>query len=207
MIKESDPIGDIESTGSECKDDPINEHVTNNKRAKNVLRTLVGALSCKGSDDGEDSSNFRRNSVTVSDDEYNDIEASINNKSEAEKRERVPLIDKLQLKEKHKTRNSKKAPKPPRPRKGPSLSTNDLRLVKEISELVMKKRARFERMKSLKKMRAVRSPSSQSSSSSSSSISIFAMLITVLFLIVIIFQGFSSSKGLTSSHQVQEQVV
>ncbi|GKF41911.1 hypothetical protein Tco_0125253, partial [Tanacetum coccineum] len=125
MIKEIDPIGDIESTGSECKDDPINEHATNNKRAKNVLRTLVGALSCKGSDDGEDSSNFRRNSGTVSDDEYNDIEASINNKYEAEKREHVPLIGKLQLKEKHKTRNSKKAPKPPRPRKGPSLSTND----------------------------------------------------------------------------------
>lgn len=189
MVNESDPIGDIESTGSECKDEPINEHVTNNKRGKNVRRTLVGALSCEGSDDGEDSSKFNMNLVAISDDEYNDIESSINNKSEAEKREHVPLIGKLQLKEKHKTRNSKKAPKPPRPRKGPSLSTNDLRLVKEISELVLKKRARIERMKSLKKTRAVRSPSSQSSSSSSSSISIFAMLITVLFLIVIIFQS------------------
>ncbi|MFS7994043.1 hypothetical protein Hanom_Chr12g01101241 [Helianthus anomalus] len=102
----------------------------------------------------------------------------------------MPLIGKTHSKEKQKVKNSKRASKPPRPRKGPSLSTSDLRLVKEISEMVMKKRARIQRLKSLKKARSARLKTAPPPASSASSyMSIFAMMITVLFLIVIILQG------------------
>ncbi|KAJ0547790.1 hypothetical protein HanRHA438_Chr08g0360941 [Helianthus annuus] len=140
-----------------------------------MLRSLGLTLSFNGLDDGENSS---------------DIESLVNNKLEDEKRENMPLIGKTHSKEKQKVKNSKRASKPPRPRKGPSLSTSDLRLVKEISEMVMKKRARIERLKSLKKARSARLQTAPPPSSSASSyMSIFAMMITVLFLIVIILQG------------------
>lgn len=203
MVKEGEPnIVDIESTGIECEPDPRNEPVTGGKRAKNLLKSVVGTLSFEGSDDGEDSSNSNRNSLKTSDedDEYDDIESLVNSKFEGEKGDHMPLLGKTQMKEKHKTRNTKK---PPRPRKGPSLNTSDLQLVREISELVMKKRARVERLKAMKKMRTIRSSSSSSlassssppllSSSSSSKSSLFAMMVTILFFIIILFQGFGSS--------------
>ncbi|KAJ4721977.1 Transmembrane protein [Melia azedarach] len=88
-------------------------------------------------------------------------------------------------KEKRKKSSNKKAPKPPKPPRGPSLDSADLKLIKEISELAMLKRARIERMKALKKMKA----SKQSSSNSN----MFATVFTVLFCLVILFQGMSSS--------------
>lgn len=84
-------------------------------------------------------------------------------------------------KEKRKKSSNKKAPKPPKPPRGPSLDSADLKLIKEISELAMLKRARIERMKALKKMKA----SKQSSSNSN----MFATVFTVLFCLVILFQG------------------
>lgn len=86
-------------------------------------------------------------------------------------------------KEKRKKASNKKASKPPRPPRGPSLDAADHKLIREISELAMLKRARVERMKALKKMRNSKSPSSNSSSS------MLAMIFTVVFFIVIIFQG------------------
>ncbi|KAI3678655.1 hypothetical protein L6452_37956 [Arctium lappa] len=203
MVKEGEPnIVDIESTGIECESDPRNEPVTGGKRAKNVLKPVAGTSSFEGSDDGDDSSNSNQNSLKTSDedDDYDDIESLVNSKYEGDKGDHMPLLGKTQMKEKHKTRTTKK---PPRPRKGPSLNTSDLQLVREISELVMKKRARVERLKAMKKMRTVRSSSSSlalsSSSSSPSSLSLsksslFAMMVTILFFIIILFQGFGSSQ-------------
>ncbi|MFS7964351.1 hypothetical protein Hanom_Chr08g00749241 [Helianthus anomalus] len=172
MVKDGEAIVDIESNQSECREDPRNEQVTDDKSVKNMLRSLGLTLSFNGLDDAENSS---------------DIESLVNNKLEGEKREN---IGKTHSKEKQKVKNSKRASKPPRPRKGPSLSTSDLRLVKEISEMVMKKRARIERLKSLKKARSARLQTApQPASSASSYMSIFAMMITLLFLIVIILQG------------------
>lgn len=71
--------------------------------------------------------------------------------------------------------------KPPRPPRGPSLDAADMMLVKEISELAILKRKRIERMKTLRKVKREK-PSSINSS-------LFAMVVTILFLVVIIFQG------------------
>ncbi|KAK9292978.1 hypothetical protein L1049_020960 [Liquidambar formosana] len=68
-----------------------------------------------------------------------------------------------------------------------------MKLVREISELAMLKRARVERMKALKKMRAHKASSSTSN--------LFAMIITILFIFVIIYQGmFSKSNPSVSLH-------
>ena len=83
--------------------------------------------------------------------------------------------------EKHKKANSRK-PKPPRPPKGPLLDAADQKFVREISELAIRRRARIERIKDLKKKKAA-----EASSKGNSSLS--AMIITVLFFIIIVFQG------------------
>ncbi|KAL3829319.1 hypothetical protein ACJIZ3_018121 [Penstemon smallii] len=98
-------------------------------------------------------------------------------------------------KEKRKSTSAKKPPKPPRPPRGFSLDAADQKLIKEITELAMIKRARNERMKALKKMKA----SKHSSVSTSSSGNMIAMLFTILFCIVIIFQAMLSSLGCHSS--------
>ncbi|KAL6504981.1 hypothetical protein OROGR_024798 [Orobanche gracilis] len=96
-------------------------------------------------------------------------------------------------------KKAKKAHKPPQPPRGPSLDAADMRLIKEISKIAMKKRERVERINALKKMKTTRLPSSSSSSPSSSLSSsgstISAMVITVLFFLVIIFQGLGSSTS------------
>lgn len=78
--------------------------------------------------------------------------------------------------------NNKKPPKPPRPPKGPLLDAADQKFVREISELALRRRARIEQIKEMKKKKAAKA-----SSTSSSSLS--AMIITVLFFIVLLFQG------------------
>ncbi|XP_047173884.1 uncharacterized protein LOC124841622 [Vigna umbellata] len=99
-------------------------------------------------------------------------------------------------KEKRKKASNKKAPKPPRSPQAPSLDAADLKLIREISELAMLKRARIERMKALKKMKIAKSRSS-----SSSSTSFLAMVFTVVFFVVIIFQGVPSRTSSVASFQ------
>lgn len=82
-------------------------------------------------------------------------------------------------------RLSMSAKKPPRPPRGLSLDAADQKLIKEISELLIIKRARIERMKALKKTKAAKGTSASASSSGN----LIAMLFTLLFCIVIIFQG------------------
>ncbi|KAL8554005.1 hypothetical protein ACS0TY_002306 [Phlomoides rotata] len=82
--------------------------------------------------------------------------------------------------EKPKKHKSAKLSKPPRPPRGPSLDASDMMLLKEITELNMKRR-RMERSRTLKRTKKEKS--------SSSSTSLFACLLTLIFLLVIIFQG------------------
>lgn len=77
---------------------------------------------------------------------------------------------------------STRSSKPPRPPTGPSLDAADWMLVKEISELAILKRKRIERMKTLHKVKKEKKSSIRSSSS-------FAMLVTLSFFIIIIWQG------------------
>lgn len=101
--------------------------------------------------------------------------------------EAMDLVEKKTVKEKRKKTSNKKPPKPPRPPRGPSLDAADQKLIREISELAMLKRARIERVKALKKMKATKASSSNSN--------LFAMVFTILFCLVIVFQGMSSSRS------------
>lgn len=92
------------------------------------------------------------------------------------------IAKKKYVNEKHKKANSRKPPRPPRPPKGPFLDAADQKFVREISELAMRRRAKIERIKELKKKKAVKGSSTGNSS-------ISAMIITLLFFIVIVFQG------------------
>ncbi|MQM02342.1 hypothetical protein Taro_035109 [Colocasia esculenta] len=85
---------------------------------------------------------------------------------------------------KKKKPSKKKPPKPPRPPRAASLDALDQKLTQEISELAMLKRARVERMKALMK--------TKNSKSTSSNSNLFALIITLLFCLVIIWQGFCS---------------
>ncbi|KAK2412162.1 hypothetical protein QL285_047383 [Trifolium repens] len=107
----------------------------------------------------------------------------------------VKSVENNLVKEKRKKSGNKKAAKPPRAPRGPSLDAADQKLIREITQLAMLKRARVERMKALKKMKAAKLSSSPSSS-------LFSMVFTVVFCIVILLQGISSSgKSSVTSFQ------
>uniref|UniRef100_A0A7N0T9P8 Uncharacterized protein n=1 Tax=Kalanchoe fedtschenkoi TaxID=63787 RepID=A0A7N0T9P8_KALFE len=88
------------------------------------------------------------------------------------------------VKEKHMKINAKRPPKPPRPPKGPSLDVSDLKLIRELSELALEKRKRIKWLKDVKKMRDFKAASPSSSNSTS-----VALIITVLFCLIMLFQG------------------
>nr|GMD77489.1 PAB-dependent poly(A)-specific ribonuclease [Ipomoea batatas] len=113
------------------------------------------------------------------------------------------LGEKKLEKEKRKSTSAKKPPKPPRPPRGYSLDAADQKLIKELHELAMMKRARIERMKALKKMKAAKASSVPLASNGS----FFAMFFTVLFFLVLIFQGMSSRNSSPSFHGSPESGV
>ncbi|XP_052184987.1 uncharacterized protein LOC127796715 isoform X2 [Diospyros lotus] len=114
---------------------------------------LGGSLSFDGSVGGECDVNSYSNSREPSEAAAGNSELLIGNISAEESGEDIPLTENKRVKEKYKTINYKKAAKPPRPPKGPLLDAADLQLVREISVLAMKRRARNERAKALRKMR------------------------------------------------------
>ncbi|XVE82298.1 hypothetical protein DITRI_Ditri15bG0137000 [Diplodiscus trichospermus] len=96
------------------------------------------------------------------------------------------------VKEKRKSLSNKKPPKPPRPPTAPSLDAADQKLIRELAELARLKRARVERMRALKKMKAAKGTSSNSN--------MFAVVFTIIFCLVIIFQGMPP-RGTPTSFQ------
>lgn len=110
-----------------------------------------------------------------------DVKLLIDTKVERE--DTVDVVEKKKIgKEKFKKSSSKKPPKPPLPPRGVSLDAADQKLIKEIAQIAMIKRLRIERMKALRKMKAVKG-------SSSSNGNLFAMLFTMLFCLIILFQA------------------
>ncbi|GAB4850770.1 hypothetical protein Ancab_030070 [Ancistrocladus abbreviatus] len=87
-------------------------------------------------------------------------------------------------KKKPKAMSAKKPPKPPRPPRGLSLDSADQKLIRELAELARLKRARIERLKALKKMKDTKGASSK--------IQLLATFFTIVFCIVLLFQGISS---------------
>ncbi|KAL9239774.1 hypothetical protein vseg_014063 [Gypsophila vaccaria] len=106
---------------------------------------------------------------------------------EEDTRDAVPPFEKKNPREQRKKQNLNNSSKPPRPPKGPLLSASDLKLVKELSEMASRKRARIERMKALRKMKETKRNTSNSNLS--------ALVITVMFFVVIIFQGVLSGSN------------
>lgn len=91
------------------------------------------------------------------------------------------VLEKKVVKERPKAMSAKKPPKPPRPPRGLSLDSSDQKLIRELHELAKLKRARVERMKAWKKAKETKVASSKNQ--------LFATLLTVLFCLVVLFQG------------------
>jgi hypothetical protein len=86
----------------------------------------------------------------------------------------------LESSEKKKKR-PKKPPKPPRPPRPVPLDLSDQKLVNELTEIAMFKKARMERMKALKKLK--------NSKPASGNGNWCALVVTVIFCIVIFWHG------------------
>ncbi|XP_047312401.1 uncharacterized protein LOC124915683 [Impatiens glandulifera] len=97
-------------------------------------------------------------------------------------------------------KSSKKPPRPPRSSKPLSLDAADQKLIKEISQLIILKRARVERIKALK-------AKSAKAASSSANGNLFAMICTILFCVVFIFQGVSSGRRIDTKTVFQSSRV
>ncbi|MBA0715118.1 hypothetical protein Golax_014040 [Gossypium laxum] len=102
----------------------------------------------------------------------------------------MALMEKNFVEDNCKKKNSRKPTKPPRTSKAPLLDAADQQLVREIAELSLRKRARIKRINAMKKMNAENAAPSSSSS-------LFAMVITVIFCLVILFQGICHRRGTT----------
>lgn len=167
---------DLESGGTTNEEDKMRDPISANGQTKTILkRACTGPVGFHGL---ANSSNFSHLAA-------DNVELLIDNNSEGEDgKQNITFVDRKDVVEKRIKKNLKKPPKPPRPPKGLSLDAADQKLMKEITELAMRKRARIERLKALKKMRAAKT------SSWSSSLS--AMVITIVFCLIIIYQGISS---------------
>ncbi|KAL6515905.1 hypothetical protein OROGR_019210 [Orobanche gracilis] len=191
--KEKEIIVDIEIAESSHEAHVNSDPVSDNKWRKISLNKLFsGVLGLNGAADGGPMK--KSDSIASGSVEYPNKTAM--GWLVGKNQEPRPNVERDDAEEKKK---AKKAHKPPRPPRGPSLDAADMRLIKEISKIAMKKRERIERIKALKKMKTTRLPSSSlsspSSSLSSSGSTISAMVITVLFFLVLIFQGLGSSTS------------
>lgn len=166
---------DLESGGTTNEEDKMSDPISANGQTKTILkRACTGPVGFHGL---AYSSNFSELAA-------GNVELLIDNNSEGQEgKQNITFVDRKDVVEKR-IKNLKKPPKPPRPPKGLSLDAADQKLMKEITELAMRKRARIERLKALKKMRAAKTSSWTSSLS--------AMVITIIFCLIIIYQGISS---------------
>ncbi|GLT64905.1 hypothetical protein SLA2020_373680 [Shorea laevis] len=181
-LRERELKVDIESGGTSSEDERTNDNVSENALTFN--RVWSGLLSFDVLGRGESAINSCSSSSSSCEMDNKNMELLVD-KNSVESLEHKALVEKTG-EEKQKKTNVRKPPKPPRPPKGPILDAADQKLVREISELAMRKRARIKRIQALKKMKAAKS------SSTSSSLS--ALIVTLLFCLVIIFQGLCS-KG------------
>ncbi|KAK4774515.1 hypothetical protein SAY86_009450 [Trapa natans] len=178
-LKYTEAEVDLESGGATSKEvlrrdasPPISQ------KKKNLKRALGGVLRFEGSSNGKFGVDSRSSSFSHG----KGVEESLNGNN----KENIPFLDGMFPQQKCPLTNSRKHPKPPRPPKGPLIDVADQKLIKDTAEFAMRKRLRIERMKALKKAKTAHL------SKSSSTSSIGAMIITVLFFLIIIFQGISS---------------
>ncbi|KAJ8572784.1 hypothetical protein K7X08_009295 [Anisodus acutangulus] len=181
--RETDFGIDLESGGTTSDEDGSSIHdltgEISNKELYNAGNGFRGVQLSNGSARNQDGSNIYNKKFSA--DELSVRCTEILSKKFVEEMENL-RDNKMENK---KTRKPK-PPKPPRPPKGPSLDASDAKFVKEISEIAIWKRRRTERLKALKKIKK--------ESGSSSKMNILATVITILFFLVIIFQGVLGSR-------------
>lgn len=188
--RENDFEFDIESGGTTSEEEASKDLGSSKRQVKKILKKVSsGILNFNGAITHErgisSSSNLVKSGGVVD----VGVELLIDKSSEEEEsRDQVFVVEKMRIGEKHK-KNSRKPPKPPRPPKGPSLDAADRKLVRELTDVAMRKRARIERIKALKKVKAGKGSSLNSGLS--------AMVITLVFFLVITFQGLSSRSSIT----------
>ncbi|GER48593.1 hypothetical protein STAS_25763 [Striga asiatica] len=174
---------DLESGGTTSGDDNSSKSQNPScKTSKNVMGWIRNGFmnsesQCSYKSDG-DCSLGSYEKTTSSD------EITAENKEQLGKFREDEKMGSVNNEEKPKKHNHGNPCKPPRPPKGPSLNACDIKLMKELNVLNLK-RKRMERRR-LRKMRKDKSSSWASN--------IFACLLTLLFLLVIIFQATSQSS-------------
>lgn len=182
--RESDCLVDLEIGRVTCNEKGSRDPILSGKHGKeSICKTWSGVLYSDGSLRGESKL------CSCTSQSKRDISENLEVFEDQTKERMLSFMDK----QKRKKTNLKKPPKPPRPPRGLPLDAADMKLVREISELAMLKRTRIERMKALKRLKADKARSSSNN--------IYAMVITILFFVIIIFQGdvftllvFSESK-------------
>ncbi|PSS28874.1 Pectate lyase 19 precursor [Actinidia chinensis var. chinensis] len=178
--RSSDLDVDLESGGTTSEEDGIRDPSSYEKHVNKLLgrswNGLVGPIR------GGDGSGSNEKVLNPGDVLVENVEI-VSNKLGPEM---LNLVDKKMVKDKRKKTSSTVPSKPPRPPRGPSLDAADIKLVREFSELAALKRKRVERMKSLRKRKVEKASSCNSS--------LFAMVVTILFCLVIIFQGLLGSR-------------
>ncbi|KAK8565557.1 hypothetical protein V6N13_020654 [Hibiscus sabdariffa] len=190
-LKERDIEVDIESGGTTSEDERTKgDHGSSSLRTKRTFsKVWSDLLSFDGLGKGKCGINSCGNASSFGSAEVENMEFLVDKSSEGEEnRELMALVEKSIAEDKCKKTNSRKPPKPPRPPKGPLLDAADQELVREIAELAMRKRARMKRIKAMKKMKAAKAAASSNSSLS-------AMVITIVFCLVMLFQGICYRRG------------
>ncbi|KAL4339374.1 hypothetical protein GQ457_08G021780 [Hibiscus cannabinus] len=189
ITRERDTEVDLESGGSTSEDERTIDRVSSSLQTRRILGGVWSDLwSLDRIVKGESGINSCSSSSSFGAVVDENAEFFIDKNSEGEENhEAVVPAEKNSREVKCKKANSRKPPKPPRPPKGPLLDAADQKLVREITELAMRKRARMKRIKTMKRMKEAKA--------SSSSASLYAMVITVLFCFVILFQGICSRHG------------
>lgn len=175
---------DIESGRTASSDESTGDSISVHSAGKKIFnKLLTGPLSY----DGPIKTEFADNLLSSRYNAGESIELLVKKSSgDEESGDSVVSLENTVVKEKKKKPCSKKPPRPPRPPKGPSLNDSDIKIMKEISELVARKRARIERMKAIRRMKAPKK---------SSSGSLTALVITAIFFLVIFVQGFCSKSS------------
>ncbi|XP_009389609.2 uncharacterized protein LOC103976136 [Musa acuminata AAA Group] len=177
---EGDPVFDLESGVNSVNKEQqeAKDTVFSAGQDKGVLgRVWNGFVAISGSIKGERSVKLYHSTSNTVELPLTKEEALVDKRLGQEAK--VGLSEKKIGVEKTKKKGCKKPPKPPRPPNSPPLDAADQKLMKEIAEVALMKRARIERMK--KKMKNAKLTHSNGN--------FWAFIITILFVIVIIWQG------------------
>lgn len=187
--RDADIAVDIESgEGTTSDEDSSKELYSSSKQPNELISRACGAFIFS-SENGEYGINSCSNGSNLSGVSVENLQV-VTDRLLEEQDPGVPA-DRETVK-KPKNKSAKKSCRPPRPPRGPSLDASDQKLIREINELALLKRARIERVRALKKMKAAKTTSSNGN--------LFALLFTVFFFLVILFQGMSSGSLPIGNH-------